>query len=141
DEGMLPYPPSSFPGYRLLTDFFVFPEKFLFVDLVGLGERLPEDVGNELNIYIYLDESDVELEHNISADSFVLGCTPVVNLFSHTADPMKIDHTRLEYQIVPDSRRPVGYEVFSVDKVVASTSAGERKTYLPFYGLKHQHQD
>ncbi|MGQ9424420.1 type VI secretion system baseplate subunit TssF [Gilvimarinus sp. F26214L] len=141
DEGMLPYPPSSFIGYRLLTDFFAFPEKFMFLDIVGLAERMPADAGSELNLYIYVDESDVELEHNVDAGTFVQGCVPVVNLFKHTADPIKIDHTRLEYQLVPDSRRPVGYEVYSVDDVVASTSAGEKRTYLPFYGLKHQHQD
>jgi type VI secretion system protein ImpG len=141
DDGMLPYPPSSFVGYRLLTEFFTFPEKFMFLDIVGLADRIPEDAGSELNIYIYIDDSDVELEHNIGPETFVLGCTPVVNLFKHTADPIKIDHTRTEYQLVPDSRRPVGYEVFAVDKVVASTSSGEKKTYLPFYGLKHQHQD
>lgn len=141
EDGVLPYPPSSFVGYRLLTDFFVFPEKFMFVDIVGLRDLIPEDTTNELNLYIYLDSSDVELEHNISEDSFVMGCTPVVNLFQHKADPIKVDHTRPEYQVVPDSRRPVGYEVYSVDKVVASTSSGAKKAYLPFYGLKHEHQD
>ena len=34
---MLPYPPQSFPAYRLLTEFFAFPEKFLFFDLANLG--------------------------------------------------------------------------------------------------------
>src|SRR5262249_48787931 len=30
DEGMLPYTDRSFPGYRLLTEFFAFPNKFHF---------------------------------------------------------------------------------------------------------------
>lgn len=141
DDGMLPYPPSSFIGYRLLTEFFVFPEKFMFIDLVGLAGKLPETISSELNIYIYIESSDVELEHNISAETFALGCTPVVNLFKQTADPIKIDHTRLEYQLIPDSRRPTGYEVYSVDNVVATRSSGEKVNYLPFYGLKHRHQD
>src|SRR5262249_28176624 len=33
DEGLLPYPNPSFLGYRLLTEYFAFPQKFLFVDL------------------------------------------------------------------------------------------------------------
>lgn len=141
DEGIFPYPPSSFIGYRLLTEFFVFPEKYMFIDIKGLADLIPDNATKELNLYVYLNNSDVELEHNISADTFVLGCTPVVNLFKHTADPIKIDHTRLEYQILPDTRRPVGYEVYSVDKVTASTSSGDKKEFLPFYGLKHNHQD
>ena len=39
DEGMLPYPARSFLGYRLLTEFFAFPQKFLFFDLAGLDRR------------------------------------------------------------------------------------------------------
>src|SRR5262249_54427249 len=35
DESALPYPTRSFPGYRLLTEFFTFPYKFHFVDLMG----------------------------------------------------------------------------------------------------------
>ena len=36
DEGMLPYPAQSFPGYRLLSEFFAFPQKFLFFEITGL---------------------------------------------------------------------------------------------------------
>ncbi|MBX6314112.1 MAG: type VI secretion system baseplate subunit TssF, partial [Isosphaeraceae bacterium] len=36
DEGMFPYPSRSFPGYRLLQEYFALPEKFLFFDLTGL---------------------------------------------------------------------------------------------------------
>src|SRR5262249_17880355 len=36
DEGMLPYTARSFTGYRLLTEYFAFPEKFLFFDVTGL---------------------------------------------------------------------------------------------------------
>src|SRR5262249_20950486 len=37
DEGMLGYTARSFPGYRLLSEYFAFPEKFLFFDVTGLG--------------------------------------------------------------------------------------------------------
>ena len=141
DEGILPYPDSSFVGYRLLTEYFVFPEKFMFIDFTGIKEKLPEHAANTLDLYIYLDSSDVELEHNITEETFVLGACPVVNLFEQRADPIKLDHTQMEYQVVPDARRPVGYEVYSVDKVVASTSTGEEINYHPFYGLNHEHQD
>ena len=35
-ESLLPYDARSFPGYGLLTDYFVFPSKFLFLDLHGI---------------------------------------------------------------------------------------------------------
>lgn len=141
DDNILPYPESSFIGYRLLTEYFVFPEKFMFIDFEGIKDRLPDDAANTLDLYIYLDSSDVELEHNISDETFVLGACPVVNLFDHRADPIKIDHSQVEYQVVPDARRPSGYEVYSIDNVTASTSTGDEVLYHPFYGLNHQHQD
>ena len=141
NEGMLPYPDASFIGYRLITEYFIFPEKFMFIDLKGIKNKLPENTGNTLDLYIYLDESDVELEHNINKDTFVLGCCPIVNLFKHQADPVKLDHTQYEYQVIPDARRPVGLEVYSVDKITASTSSGDEIKYHPFYGLNHQAQD
>ncbi len=136
-DGLLPYPASSFIGYRLLTEYFTFPEKFMFVDLTGLADKIPDNAGNTLDIYIYLNSSDIELEHNISAESFLLGCTPIINLFEHTADPIKLNHTQHEYQIIPDTRRPIGYEIYSVDEVVATSSSGTEEHYTPFYGMNH----
>lgn len=141
EEGLLPYPPSSFVGYRLLTEFFIFPEKFMFIDIADMSSKIPDDAGNNLDLYFYLNSSNVELEHNISEMTFALGCTPIINLFSHDADPIKLDHTHSEYQIIPDSRRPTGYEVYSVDKVTASSSDGEDEIYNPFYGLNHDQQN
>ena len=141
DEGLLRYPPSSFIGYRLLTEFFVFPEKFMFVELSELAFKIPDNATNKLDFYIYLNSTDVELEHNITEETFILGCTPIVNLFKHTADPIKVEHTTTEYQIIPDARRPVGYEIYSVDKVTATSSSGKDIVYTPFYGLNHDQQD
>jgi type VI secretion system protein ImpG len=140
-EGLLPYPPSSFLGYRLLTEFFVFPEKFMFVDLCGLAGRIPAHAASRLEFYVYLESSDVELEHYVSDQTFQLGCTPAVNLFRHRADPIRLDQTQLEYQIVPDVRRPRGFEVYAVDRVTASTPLGDAVDYPPLYGLDHAHQE
>ena len=140
DEGLLPYPASSFLGYRLLSEFFAFPEKFLFIDIAGLA-KIMSTKGEEVNIYIYLKSSNTELERNISAANFVLGCSPVVNLFEHQADPIKLDHKISEYPLVPDLRRPLGYEVYSVDQLSGLSSAGERHEFLPLYGIKHQQLD
>lgn len=140
EEGILPYPASSFKGYRLLTEYFIFPEKFMFLDFVDLAKHISDTESNKLDLYIYLRSSDVELEHNISEHTFALGCSPVVNLFQHRAEPIKLDHSQLEYQLVPDMRRPVGFEVYSTDSVSGSTSTGTEKDFHPFYGLKHEHQ-
>ena len=141
EDGILPYPPSSFTGYRLLTEFFVFPEKFMFIDFTGLENLFSDKSSNNITFYVYLNSSDIELEHNVNSETFVLGCTPAVNLFEQKTDPIKLDHTHHEYQVIPDVRRPAGFEVYSVNKVTATSSAGEQEEFKPIYGLTHEHQD
>ncbi|WP_444993979.1 type VI secretion system baseplate subunit TssF [Aliikangiella sp. IMCC44359] len=141
EEGLLPYPAASFMGYRLITEYFVFPEKFMFIDISNLAHNITEYAGKQLDLYIYLRSSDIELEHNISEQTFALGCTPVINLFEHRAEPIKLDHTQLEYQLVPDVRRPIGYEVYSTNKVVGSTSTGQPREFHALYGLNHENQN
>ncbi|MDA7746072.1 type VI secretion system baseplate subunit TssF [Psychromonas sp.] len=140
-EGLLPYSDASFVGYRLLTEYFAFPEKFMFVDIEGIADKLSDQTTDTLELYIYLNDTSVELEHNISASTFNLGCTPVVNLFEHTAEPIKLEHTQHEYKITPDSRRTDGYEIYSIKQVTASSYYGEDVDYLPFYGINHEQQD
>ncbi len=141
DQGLLPYPDNSFVGYRLLTEYFAFPEKFMFIDIEGFADKIPDTAEDTLEFYIYLDESEIELEHNISAETFQLGCSPAINLFEHRTDPIKLDHTSSEYQVIPDARRPIGYEVYSINQVRASDSSGDSETYLPLYGINHENQD
>src|SRR5205807_706826 len=106
-EGLLPYGPRSFVGYRLLTEFFAFPDKFLFADLnlrgltpTGSPARRP---GARLELFVYLDRAAPDLEQHVSADTFRLGCTPVVNLYRQRAEPIRLTHTQYEYRVVPDA--------------------------------------
>jgi type VI secretion system protein ImpG len=137
DEGMLPYPPRSFLGYRLLTEYFAFPQKYLFVDLEFPGPATLSRLGNQLEIYLFLNRAVPELARSISAETFQLGCTPIVNLYEHRAEPIQLTHTDFEYQVVPDRRLPHAHEVYSVDRVVASPPKGASVEFLPFFSIKH----
>ena len=140
-QGMLPYPESSFLGYRLLTEFFVFPEKFMFIDISGFSEILEGFNSENIDLYVYLSSSDIELEHNINENTFKLGCTPVINLFEQLAEPITLDHTQTEYHLLADVRRPTGYEIYSINEVTGSNSSGEVKKYYPIYGLNHEQSE
>lgn len=137
DQGMFPYPARSFLGYRLLSEFFAFPQKFLFVDLSGLGPQTLHKAGNRLEIYIYLSRSVIELEQNVAAGTFQLGCTPIVNLYRQRAEPIALTHRETEYRVVPDARRPLAHEVYSIDRVVATSPENQEYEYRPFYSFKH----
>src|SRR3546814_3404250 len=83
DQGLLEYEPRSFLGYRLLQEYFVLPEKFLFVDLVGLElGRFDGPVDIRLHLRSFgRPERATRLQQTVGKDSFRLHCTPIVNLF------------------------------------------------------------
>ena len=137
DEGMLPYSVRSMAGYRLLSEYFTFPQKFLFFDLTGLKRARGKKLGNTLCVFLLLSRSSVDLERNVSRDTLQLGCTPVVNLYRQRAEPVTLAHTRSEYRIVPDARRSHATEVYSVDQVSLTTPGGEKTDFEPFYSFKH----
>ena len=138
DEALLEYSARSFMGYRLLSEFFAFPEKFMFVEIQGLREAI-QSVGsaNEVALYFYLRRHTQDLEQQIDNDSLKLGCTPIVNLYRHRAEPMSWDQQETEYRIVPDARRPTAHEVYSVERVVATTPDEKQIEFLPFYSTRH----
>ncbi|HEX7760601.1 MAG TPA: type VI secretion system baseplate subunit TssF [Caulobacteraceae bacterium] len=137
EEAMIPYPARSALGYRLLTEYFAFPEKFLFFDVAGIAPKLRGMTGKTLEIFIYVNRSALELELGASKESFALGCTPVINLFQQRAEPIPVTGVAAEYQVVPDSRRPGGLEVYSIDKVSVSAPDGAVREVRPIYGLTH----
>jgi type VI secretion system protein ImpG len=138
DEGILPYPNQSFLGYRLLTEFFTFPNKFLFVDLGGWQRVRQAGFQKKVEVILFLKRSDTSLEQGIDKETFQLGCTPVVNLFEQTAEPIPLTHLRYEYRIKPDVGHPVGLEIYSVENVSSSDPiSGVTEEYQPFYSFRH----
>ncbi|WFS04179.1 type VI secretion system baseplate subunit TssF [Rhizobium tumorigenes] len=129
-QAMLPYPAPSFIGYRLLTEFFALPRKFLFIDIEGLGAWR----GGPLEIFIYLKETDAKLERALSVRDFALHAAPAVNLFRQTCEPIAVDGTRTEYRLLPDARRQKTREIYAIDRVLLTGSRGEEEFCQPFFG-------
>lgn len=138
DEGMLPYPPQSFTGYRLLTEFFSFPYKFLFLDLGGWQQLRQAGFQKKVEVVLFLSRSQPSIEQGVDAQTFRLGSTPVVNLFDQIAEPIPMTHTRFEYQVVPDVAHSQGMEVYAIDSVTSTDPVSASTTeYQPFYSFRH----
>ncbi|HBZ70251.1 MAG TPA: type VI secretion system baseplate subunit TssF, partial [Deltaproteobacteria bacterium] len=74
----------------------------------------------------------------VTQDNVRLHCTPVVNLLSRDADPIRLDHRRTSYLLRPSDPEPNHFEVYSVDRVTGlAHGTGERRAYLPFYSFRH----
>lgn len=145
DDGILDYDARSFLGYRLLTDYFGFPDKFMFVDLTQLDHPALRHPGSKLRVQIFLDpfpdtERHSRLLKSFNAANLKLGCAPAVNLFQAAAEPIRVTHHQASYAVRPDSRKPLAYEVISIDSVVRVEKSGEREaaeTVPPFYAIDH----
>jgi type VI secretion system protein ImpG len=147
EEAILPYAETSFQGYRLLQEYFCFPQKFLFFDLTELDRISTGPFSERLEIVILLEqfqraERATLLESAVSADTFQLGCTPVVNLFEQCAEPIRVSHTKTEYPVIPDVHAPLATEVYSVNRVTSvAPYAEEPKEYRPFYDFRHGEEE
>jgi len=143
DDDVLPYPRRSFAGYRLLQEYFAFPEKFFFLSLSGLSELRKAGFTSKAEILFLISSFEQDgrhqrLEVSVSEKTLRLGCTPVINLFAQVAEPILVDQTRYQYPIVPDARRRQTMEIYSVDEVVSTDAeTHETVTYHPLYSERH----
>ena len=133
DQALLPYAPPSFQGYRLLHEYFSFPQRYLFVELGGLGSAVRRCTDSELEVLILLDRADPALENVVSANHFALFCAPAVNLFPKRADRIHLSDRVFEHHLIPDRTRPMDFEVHHITGVTGIGAEGEEQEFLPFY--------
>ena len=137
NEAVLPYTKRSFMGYRLLSEYFAFPYKFLFFDLFGLNRAVAQKFGSHFDILIHLKDVTPPVAP-VVADTFRMGCTPIINLFPRLTDPIYLSQQKYEYQVIPDVHRQSTTEIYSIDGVISNDPrTNTTREFAPFYSLKH----
>ncbi|MDF9826557.1 type VI secretion system protein ImpG [Ereboglobus sp. PH5-10] len=139
NEALLPPSPRSFEGYRLLREYFAFPQRFLFFKVGNLSENLAAEcaIDTQLDIVIPLAQQEPRLENRIDASNFALHCAPVINLFPKSLDRIQLSEWLSEFHVVPDRNRPLDFEIFQIDSVRGlGETADEQQTFNPFYMAK-----
>ncbi len=133
-EALLPRAPQSFDGYRLLSEYYAMPERFLFVEIGGLKRAVGRTSGRELEIILLLTRAEPALAASFGADQFALFATPAINLFAKRSDRINLAEHDAEHHIVPDRMRPLDFEVFSVTGMEGYAADGSPpQPFLPFY--------
>jgi type VI secretion system protein ImpG len=139
DEGMLGYTARSFPGYRLLSEYFAFPEKFLFFDVTGLSAAAQAGFGELFDIIIHV-RNVTPTRTPAKAETFQLGCAPIINLFQKVAEPIDFTHQQHEYRVIPDIHQQMGVEIYSIDTVSSVAPNTEAvKEFQSFYSFGHSY--
>ncbi|MDI6752885.1 MAG: type VI secretion system baseplate subunit TssF, partial [Thermodesulfobacteriota bacterium] len=131
-EALIPYPTHSFPGYRILQEYFILPEKFLFLDLVGWERWLDRGDGSKFEIMFELTDLPFS-PPRVRKENFALFVTPAINIFPHEAAPVLLEHRNTHSLIRPAGSNPGHYQVYSVEKVVGFVhGTAKERPYVPF---------
>jgi type VI secretion system protein ImpG len=137
EHGVLPWPRLAPEGPRLLQQYFILPQSMFFVDLLGL-ERVPAELRSErFELCLELDRPP-PLPERVETEQFQLHCTPVVNLFEASADPIGRDPRMREYLLRASGVNPRHMEVYDVKSVIGvRAERRDRVSYSPFFDYAH----
>lgn len=149
-ESLLPVDQHTHHAYRLLMEYFCFPEKFNYLNLdLNFLKHLPAEQ-NEFEVLIHLklnlnDQACIRNYAELNVANFKLFSAPVVNLFNKQAEPQKINHKQLEYSLVTDAHHREFYQVYSILEMnmIREKSNQDQVTFpvFPFFAMSHYHQD
>jgi type VI secretion system protein ImpG len=139
EHALLPVTRQGFSGYRLLQEYFAFPDRLMYFAVRDLAGTLRDCEGDEFDLYLALDRAESKLENALDASQFRLHSTPIVNLFPKEFDRIHVAPYDTEQHVIPDRNRPMDFEVFSLDRVSGIGRGGERLLeILPFYAANHR---
>ncbi|MDX1667877.1 MAG: type VI secretion system baseplate subunit TssF, partial [Limnobacter sp.] len=130
DEALLPDGPLQFSGFRLLQEMLAFPQKFLFFRVHGLSAICRQANQQSLSIHLGLSESGGDLFFSLNPQAFSLNCSPVINLFEHRCDRVRIQNEARTH-LLPDRVHPQDYEIHSVLSVKGFLSTGKSSGVIP----------
>lgn len=145
-DALLPSNARAHPAYRVLIEYFAFPDKFNFFDIdvrAALAKASPDC--KRLTIHVacngaQADSNATRILRSLSAKHLVLGCTPVVNLFAQNGVPVSVTHLTADYPVLAHAQNPQAYEVYAIDSVhmVRQRAGASALTeFRPFYSLRH----
>lgn len=140
-DALLPWPQNVHNGYRVLQEFFCYPESFFFFHLRDVTP-LPEDFPVRVFTLRLHFNQPLPVDIKLRQGSLRLHCTPAVNLFVHHAEPVRPDSSMPEYPLRASQKYPESYDIFRVKSVfskVTESSQGKQRLLWPeFEGFQHQ---
>ena len=117
---------DSLPGHQMLQEYFLFPDKLLFLDLIGLDTC--KNLGDGCRFAINFELTNCPLTMpRVSDKSFVLFATPVINLFKHKAQPVSFVSELQRHLVRPAGEQAVSFQTYSVDNVAGLVKAKSKK--------------
>lgn len=128
---VIPYARQTFAGYRLLHEYFSFPERFFFIDIEGLERFKASGDGHPFEVRFTFTKR-LSGEFRPTTKNIFLHCTPIVNLFDRPTEEAAVKQRLPEYYIIPDLDRRKSREIYSINRVSGiSENKLEQYRYIP----------
>jgi len=143
EEALLPYPKNVFDGYRILQEYFIFPQRFHCFALNRLSGVWPRHKCQRIRLEFHFNRP-MPSATRLRTGDLSLYCAPAVNLFEHGAEPIILNGRSIDHRLTPAGLRPDAYEIFSIDEVSGwqGETRGKQgrwlRTYHPFESLQHE---
>lgn len=130
-ETLLPYGDLAFPGFRLLEEYYVLPQKFSYVDIADIKRlsSFDEDISEFAVAFRF--QRPIHHLPELSRDSVKLHCVPIINLFKTTADPIRLTQAREQFLVRPANLAPGHGEVYQITDVEAITRGSSERLQVP----------
>ncbi|WP_374243829.1 type VI secretion system baseplate subunit TssF [Zoogloea sp.] len=134
DEALLPASARNFSGYRLLQEYFSFPQRYLFLELSGLAAMVATNDTPEMELMVLFGRGEAGLETVVDRSNFLLNCTPAINLFEKRIDRIQVSDSTSEFHVVPDRTRPMDFEIYDLREVTGyGSGVDSQQRFEPFY--------
>lgn len=135
DQALLPADQRSFRGYRLLSEYFACPERFLFIDLKDVARGFQQSP-RACDVILLFSRSSPTLTGALEPNNFRLYATPAINLFEKQLGRVQVTPYEHEYHVVPDRTKPLDFEVFRLLEVKAYDRENvNARTVAPLYAF------
>ena len=136
DEALLPVTLRSFQGYRLLQEYFAFPQRYRFFELTGLrAGRFAARGGDEIELVAAVRPRRAgarERRRRVELRAVLHAGRSICSRSGPTGS--SVDDNTYEYHVVADRTRPMDFEVYEVTEVVGhGGGADSEQPFLPLY--------
>lgn len=137
EESLLPSPGEQLDGYRILQEYFLFPERFLGFRIDGLAGYWPDEPAQHLQLELRFD-APFPADLRIDRTSILLNCVPAINLFSTPGDPIVLNGEEVCEPLRVSRRNGPDPEIFSVDRVSSrqQNARTPRRHFKPYESLE-----
>ncbi|GGA21033.1 type VI secretion system baseplate subunit TssF [Dyella nitratireducens] len=136
DEAMLGTHPLTHPGYRLVQEYFVFPQKFLFFEVDGLDWS---GVGKQFELLFLLD-TPAPKQNPLDRELLRLNCVPLINLYPQRIEPFVLDQQHYEYRLAGDQVNHRYCEIHSLEELVSIRPDRSPRPIAPYFSLDDMQQ-